>query len=409
VEQTLTGENDVIPPAPSGRDRAAESTVLRSLYSNNLDATVPRLLAASRPNVQKKLAEFAQAKKRLEDALRYNRKVMALIDGSPEDDRVHLRGSPHKFGDLVPRRFLEAFAGPERPASASGSGRLELAEQMVEPSHPFVARVLVNRIWKHHFGEGLVRTPDDFGNMGQPPTHPELLDFLTGEFVQAGWSIKKLHRMLVLSRTYQIASTAADPRADEVDPQNKLLHRMNLRRLEGEAIRDAILAVSGRLNEKMFGPGVLPYLTPFMVGRGRPGSSGPLDGDGRRTVYLNVRRNFLAPMLLAFDYPIPFSTIGRRSVSNVPAQALALMNNPFVLQQAEVWAQRTAAQKSGPKDRVREMYVSAFGRPPTAEEEQNALSFVDEQSRQYPAGEPLRPWADLAHVLFNVKEFIFID
>jgi hypothetical protein len=150
-------------------------------------------------------------------------------------------------------------------------------------------------------------------------------------------------------------------------------------------------------------------LTPFMVGRGRPATSGPLDGDGRRTVYLSVRRNFLTPMLLAFDYPIPFSTIGRRSVSNVPAQALALMNNPFVLEQAEVWARRSLAEHPDANDRLRSMYISAFGRPPTADEEQSARAFVDEQSHQYPPGETLRPWADLAHVLFNVKEFIFVD
>jgi hypothetical protein len=126
-------------------------------------------------------------------------------------------------------------------------------------------------------------------------------------------------------------------------------------------------------------------------------------------VYLNVRRNFLIPMLLAFDYPIPFSTIGRRSVSNVPAQALALMNNPFVLQQAEVWARRVLAQHSDAKDRIRAMYLSAFSRPPNPDEEDSALAFLAAQSRQYPATEPLPPWADLAHVLFNVKEFIFID
>src|SRR5262249_7660653 len=252
-------------------------------------------------------------------------------------------------------------------------------------------------------------TPDDFGNMGQAPTHPELLDYVTNEFVKRGWSIKHLHRLLVLSKTYQMASSPADPRAEEFDPQNRLWHRMNLRRLEGEAIRDSVLAVSGRLNATMFGPGVLPYLTPFMVGRGRPAGSGPLDGDGRRTIYLNVRRNFLNPMMLAFDFPIPFSTIGRRSVSNVPAQALALMNNPFVLEQAEVWARRVTAEQSKAESRIRAMYVSAFSRPPTLEEEEAALAFVDAQSRQYADGEVLRPWADLAHVLFNVKDFIFID
>jgi hypothetical protein len=408
VEESLTKWNSGKPQATAKPD-VAQSCLLHWLLSNNLDKTLPRSLAVSRPDLQTKLTEFANTKSQLESAIRYNRKVMAMTDGTPEDDRVHLRGSPHKLGDVVPRRFLEALAGPDQPPPAKGSGRLDLARRIVDPANPLLARVFVNRLWQHHFGEGLVRTPDDFGNMGQPPTHPELLDFLTGEFVKNGWSIKKLHRLLVLSKTYQMASMASDPRADEVDPQNKLWHRMNLRRLEAEAIRDSILAVSGRLDDKMYGPGVMPYLTPFMVGRGRPGGSGPLDGDGRRTLYLNVRRNFLFPMLLAFDYPIPFSTIGRRSVSNVPAQALALMNNPFVLLQAEVWARRVLAQHSDPGERVRAMYLAAFARPPTAAEEENALTFLAEQSRQYPAGDVLRPWADLAHVLFNVKEFIFID
>jgi hypothetical protein len=267
----------------------------------------------------------------------------------------------------------------------------------------------VNRIWKYHFGEGLVRTPDDFGNMGQPPTHPELLDWLAAEFVNRGWSIKHLHRLILSSSTYQMSSRAADSKAEEVDPQNRLWHRMALRRLEAETIRDCVQAVSGRLSPEMFGPGVMPHLTPFLVGRGRPAASGPLDGGGRRSVYLAVRRNFLNPMLLAFDFPIPSTTIGRRSVSNVPAQALALMNNPFVVEQAEFWARQALAGHSDANTRVQSMYVSAFGRPATAFEEQTALSFVEKQSRQYPPGDVLRPWADLAHVLFNVKEFIFVE
>src|SRR5262249_62354160 len=129
-------------------------------------------------------------------------------------------------------------------------------------------------------------------------------------------------------------SSRSDPMSDEADPNNRLLHRMPIRRLEAEAVRDAMLAVSGRLDRRQYGPGPLPHLTPFMVGRGRPGSSGPLDGDGRRSVYLNVPRNFLHPMFLAFDYPVPFTTLGKRTVSNVPAQALTLLNNPFVIQQA---------------------------------------------------------------------------
>jgi cytochrome c553 len=398
------------PQAPREAVRHAETTLLQFLASSELANTLPLALAVSRPEVKAQLAEIARSKQQLESDVRYSRRVMAMTDGTPEDDRVHLRGSPHKFGDVVPRRFTEAIAGADQPPPDKGSGRLELARRMIDPTSPVLARVLVNRIWKHHFGEGLVTTPDDFGNMGQPPTHPELLDFLTAEFVRNGWSIKRLHRQMLLSQTYQMLSQDADEaRTAQIDPQNRLWHRMNLRRLESEAIRDAILAASGRLDHALYGRSIIPHLTAFMIGRGRPGNSGPLDGDGRRSVYLGVRRNFLTPMLLAFDSPIPFSTIGRRSVSNVPAQALTLMNNPFVVQQAEVWANRAVAANSEPHNRIRSMYVTAFGRLPTDAEIQDAASFVEAQSQQYPPDERIRPWADLAHVLFNVKEFIFIE
>ena len=409
VARAIEHWGDAKPQATTRRELAAQSTILNFWAANKIAGTIAPTLAVSRPSIQKQLSEIAQSKQRLDSAIHYSRRAMAMTEGTPEDDRVHVRGSPHKFSDVVPRRLLEAMAGPEQPAPAQGSGRLELARRLVDPGNPVLVRVLVNRIWKHHFGEGLVRTPDDFGNMGQLPTHPELLDFLSRQFVNRGWSIKKLHRLLLLSSTYQMSSLAADSRAEEVDPQNKSWHRMPLRRLEGETIRDAILAVSGRLDRKMFGHGVPPYLTAFMVGRGRPAVSGPLDGDGRRTVYLNVRRNFLSPLLLAFDYPIPFSTIGRRSVSNVPSQALSLMNNPFVLEQAEVWARRVVGEFSEPKDRIRAMYLSAFSRAPTEAELHDALAFLADQSQQYPPGESTRPWADLAHVLFNVKEFIFVE
>ena len=264
----------------------------------------------------------------------------------------------------MPRRFLEVLAS-DQPIPKHEPARLALAQQLVDPANPLTARVLVNRLWKHHFGEGLVRTPDDFGVLGQAPTHPELLDWLAVQFVKEGWSLKKMHRLMLLSSTYRMASRA-EADADSRDPDNKLLHKMPIRRLEAECIRDAILAVSGRLDEKMYGPGVMPHLTPFMAGRGRPGASGPLDGDGRRSIYLNVRRNFLTPMLLAFDYPTPFTTIGRRSVSNVPAQALTMLNNPFVLQQAEVWAKRIVSDKGlSVKERIGRMYETAFARPPS--------------------------------------------
>jgi hypothetical protein len=281
---------------------------------------------------------------------------------------------------------------------------------MTDPNNPLLARVMVNRLWKHHFGEGLVRSVDNFGVLGELPTHPELLDFLAAEFVKQNWSIKALHRLMVLSSTYQMASTITDAKAVQADAQNKLLHRMPIRRLEAEAIRDAILTVSGRLDPKPFGPGVLPFLTAHMAGRGRPDRSGPLDGDGRRSIYINVRRNFLTPMFLAFDYPIPFTSIGKRTASNVPAQALILLNNPFVTQQAELWSRKALAEPNlTPEQRIRKLYITAFARQPEPNELTDALKFLDEQGRLRGAPNHPQAWADLCHVLFNVKEFIFIN
>jgi hypothetical protein len=235
--------------------------------------------------------------------------------------------------------------------------------------------------------------------LGELPSHPELLDWLAHWFRTEGqWSIKRLIRLLVTSSAYQMSSRPEDPVAEERDPENRLWHRMPIRRLEGEAIRDAILAVSGCLDLRMYGPRVPAHLTDFMDGRGRPSSSGPLDGDGRRSIYLEVRRNFLSPMMRAFDTPVPFTTVGRRTVSNVPAQSLILLNDRD-------------------SDRIAKLYGDAFGRAPTAEEARRAEAFLCAQRAGGASGqsasagseaEEIRIWSDLCHVLFNVKEFIYV-
>jgi hypothetical protein len=286
---------------------------------------------------------------------------------------------------------------------------LELARRMTDAQkHPLVARVVVNRVWQHLFGRGIVASVDNFGVLGEPPTHPELLDYLADEFVRDGWSIKRLIRSLLLSQTYQMSS-APSPESLARDPRNLLWQHMPLKRLEAEALRDAILAVSGRLDERMFGPSVPVYLTPFMEGRGRP-ASGPLDGVGRRSIYINVRRNFLNTMFLAFDYPTPFTSTGRRTVSNVPAQALTMMNSPFVVAESRRWAERVLSEPAAsPAERVGRLYLAAFGRAPTSAESADALAFLAEQAARYGADEnDPRAWADLCHVLLNVKEFIFV-
>jgi hypothetical protein len=331
-----------------------------------------------------------------------SRLALALMDARGADEHVFVRGSYKASGEAVTARFLEAIAGAQPLATGEGSGRLELARQMTDPElNPFIARVIVNRIWHHLFGRGIVGSTDNFGVLGERPTHPELLDYLADDFVRHGWSMKSLIRTLVLSNTYQMDSHG-DENAEAADPQNLLLHRMRLHRLEGEAIRDSVLAVSGRLNPKAFGPPVPVHLTPFLEGRGRP-ASGPVDGDGRRSIYLAVRRNFLSPFLLAFDTPIPFSTVGRRTVSNVPAQALILMNDPFVHEQARNWAKRVLAEPGSPSQRIERMYLQAFGRPPSDGERAQCLRFLTKQTGPSDEG-----WTSLAHSLFNAKEFIFV-
>lgn len=268
---------------------------------------------------------------------------------------------------------------------------------------------MVNRLWHHHFGSGLVRSTDDFGRMGELPSHPDLLDYLASEFVASGWSVKAMHRLIVLSSTYRM-SGHADATARGADPNNRLWHHVPMRRLEAEALRDALLAVSGRLDRSMGGPSIPPYLTPYMEGRGRPSHSGPLDGAGRRSVYLAIRRNFLPPFFLAFDYPIPFTTVGRRNVSNVPSQALMLMNDAFVHETALRWARRLLSEPGlETRDRLKRLYLTAYARLPREQEIADAFDFLTNHSMRASSADEEAAWADLCHVLINSKEFLFVE
>lgn len=314
-------------------------------------------------------------------------------EDAPHNIRIHERGSHANLGAEVPRGFLKILDASDAAPYASGSGRSALAQAVAAPANPLLARVMVNRIWKHHFGEGLVRSVDNFGKTGDRPTHPELLDYLAQKFIANGWSIKSMQRGIVLSQAYQRSSAA--PR--DSDPQNRLLSHMPIRRLDAEEIRDSLLAVSGSLDKTTGGPSVKIHVNEFQVGRGRPDKSGPLDGNGRRSIYLEVRRNFLTPLLFAFDYPSPTTTIGRRLVTSVPAQALTLMNNEFVSTQANKWADRVESEYSDPRERLEAVYLEIFARHPEPAERERIAKFLAENS-----------WRDLAHVLFNAKEFLFL-
>ena len=335
-----------------------------------------------------------------------SRLAIAMWDGTGEDERVMIRGNHMKPGDVASRRLPEALVG-DRAVQESGSGRMTIARQVIDPANPLTTRVIVNRLWHHVFGRGIVPTVDNFGVLGEKPSHPELLDHLATQFVEDGWSIKSTLKQLVLSEAFHMSSEPARD-AEVSDPGNIWLHRMPVVRLEGEVIRDSMLAISGRLDARMFGPPVPVYVDEFMEGRGRP-RSGPLDGNGRRSIYTSIRRNFLPSMMLAFDMPQPFSSMGRRTVSNVPAQALILMNDPFVIQQAQLWSRRLIESNTSDAARMRQAYQEAFAREATAVEIKAGLEFLDMQSQEYGGSDARdKAWADWCHVLFNVKEFIFI-
>ncbi len=351
------------------------------------------------------LAEVLKRYAELEKGLPAPTMIAGMTEGTPRDERVFIRGRHSTLGGPAARRFLRALDDIQSDVFEKGSGRLELAEDLVHPDNPLTARVMVNRIWHHLTGRGIVPTTDDFGVLGRRPTHPELLDWLADRFQKDGWSIKGIVRLIALSKTYRMSSRPDDAEAEAKDPNNELLHRMRVRRLQGETIRDSVLAVSGSLDRTMYGASVPIHLTAFMEGRGRPGRSGPLDGDGRRSIYVEVRRNFLSPMMLAFDTPLPASTIGKRNVSNVPAQGLIMMNDPFVVEQARKWAERLVREQGlDDEARLRKAYLTAYGRPPTEQELADGTGFLKAQG-----GDPVEAWAGLCHVMFAVKEFMFVN
>lgn len=328
-------------------------------------------------------------------------RAMVLVDApQPVQPHVLLRGNPRNPGEAVPRQFLAVLAGPQRKPFRQGSGRLELARAIADRDNPLTARVMVNRIWLHHFGAGLVRTPSDFGVRGEPPTHPELLDYLAATFMESGWSIKTMHRLLMLSSVYQ-QSSDADPPSREMDPDNRLLSRMTRRRLEFEALRDCLLAVAGRLDGTFGGRPVDLTTAPFST---------------RRSVYGFIDRQNLPALFRTFDFANPDTSNPQRHTTTVPQQALFLMNSPFVVEQARHLMQRLDGSGCRqPEERISRLYQLLYGRVAEPEEVALGLRFLAaaEQPRleqeALPTGKPLSAWGEYAQVLLLANEFIFVD
>ncbi len=325
-------------------------------------------------------------------------RAMIVTDAAePYEPRVFVRGNPGQPGNRVPRQFLRLLAGNNPAPFAHGSGRLDLARAITAADNPLTSRVIVNRVWMNHFGEPLVATPSDFGTRSTPPTHPELLDDLAARFIQSGWSLKSLHRMIVLSSAYQQAS-ADRPDCHKVDPENRLLWRFNRRRLDLEAMRDTLLAVSGRLDLTM---------------RGRPVDVVNDPKVARRTVYGLVDRQSLPAVFRAFDFASPDLSAERRPRTTVPQQALFSMNAPLVIELARALAARpevTAA--SSPESCVTALYRRVLARPPDPVELQAAVAFMGPRSDSAKIPEErsqLDPIQQFAQVLLMTNELMFVD
>jgi cytochrome c553 len=302
--------------------------------------------------------------------------------------RVHLRGNPATLGDEAPRRFLAVLSAETAAPFARGSGRLELARAIASRDNPLAARVFVNRVWAAHFGRGLVATPSNFGRMGEPPSHPELLDWLAARFLDSGGSLKALHREILLSSTYRL-STRMDSQNHEIDPDNVLLWRANRRRLEVEAWRDAMLAASGQLDATL----------------GGPSQDLAAPDNRRRTLYARISRHSLDGLLRLFDFPDPNLTSDKRPITTVPLQQLFVLNSPFMEQRAGALAARLAAAEGDDEARIRRAFVELYGRPATAREVRLGLDFLAEAS----AGGGPPAWHQYAQVLLGTNEFAYLD
>ncbi len=342
--------------------------------------------------------------------------AMGVTDkGEPDKAYLLKRGDWRNKGEEVQPGLPQVLTGEANLDPKYR--RRQLAEWIASADNPLTARVAVNRIWQYHFGRGLVKTPSDFGATGDRPSHPELLDWLATEFVERGWSWKQMHRLVLLSNTYR-QSSEFNEKAAAKDPENRLLWRMNPRRLEAEPLRDSILAVSGKLNPEMFGPGIYPRIDPDVVNTGsRP--RWPLDAKDdhdtwRRSVYIFVKRSVILPLIEVFDCPATVVSGPARAVSTVSPQALALMNNEFVLQQAGFFAERIVKEAGADHHaQIVRAFEIALNRPPNAKDIEWALSFLKSQAEGYANRNDSKPDAsalrDFCHAIINLNEFVYVD
>lgn len=385
-------------------DKVAREKRAAAKPPEKLETLYPAATKAELQKLRDELAALEKAGPNLPSA-------MGVTEDKVTDIAIHLRGNPLKLGDVVPRRTPPVMRGPRGPQfTDKESGRRQLAEWLVDPQHPLTARVFVNRVWRWHFGKGLVRTTDNFGLLGEAPSHPELLDWLARRFIADGWSVKSLHWLILMSSTYQQASTATSETIDR-DPENRLFGRVDVRRLEAEAVRDALLATSGQLDETMGGS--LLKLKNRAYFFDHTSKDLTTYDSRRRSLYLPIVRNNVFDLFQLLDFPDPSVSNGNRATTVVASQALLMLNSDFAMQAATDFANRLLAESPDDDRRLSQLYVIAFGREPTADERQADRAFLAKvaqaQSTESDADRRRRQaWTTLCHVALAANEFVYV-
>jgi hypothetical protein len=387
-------------PKPADFDRDADN------WSRAAKTTrMPEEVDAELREVKARIAELHDNPVKVE-------KAYAVVDGYAHNARMHRRGDRNNLGDEVPRGFLTILGGQKVPADYKGSGRDLLAAWIADPKNPLTARVMVNRIWQYHFGKGLVKTPNDFGTRGAAPTHPELLDWLAARFIEGGWSVKRMHRLMMLSHVYQLAS-AHDPKQAAIDVNNDYLWRFNRRRLSAEEIRDAIMAVSGTLDRTMGGQHPFPPENTWRYTQHEQFFA--LYETNRRSVYLMQQRLKKHPFFELFDGADQSAITAPRSQSTTPLQALFLMNNAWLHEQADRFAVRVGMAYDNWRERIDYAFRLAYGRPAKGEEVKEAMAYLrkvrEELQAVKTAPDHLRraSLASYLRVLLSSNEFLYVD
>ncbi len=333
-----------------------------------------------------------------------------VSEGAPVNARLQTRGDPYRLGEEIPRRNLELLGG-DLVANGNGSGRLDLATWITRPTNPLTARVFVNRVWQWHFGQGIVATPSDFGPRGQRPTHPELLDWLATRFIASGWSVKALHRLIMNSKTYQLASI--DDKVNlAIDPANRYHWRFSRRHLDAESIRDAILVMSGQLNRTI--PEAHPFPPVDTWGYTIHNPFHAIYDSNHRSVYLMVQRNQRHPYLALFDAADPNQSVAMRQPTTTPTQALYLVNSPFIHEQSSQFAKRIAAVSGDDRDKILWAFEMSHGRIPENEVVRDAVAFVANyrekiSGKTSQSDQEIATWSALARVLLTSNAFLFVD